>query len=225
MNTLKSFFRDEAMSGRYWHEESSRHTTANMTSSLATIRCPAFITCQTDVDSVESTTLPSMAAWESSSLEVWPHCVQQQNKNSCDLMQWSALFGNVTLHILWKMPGTSSQPEGIDEEKDSIRTIQLGESESKQKGSAQEEPNTDTATTFMGIKYLSICNNVCKLKCRVNVAWCRHAKKTSEFRLSKLSYVRTLTRKSQEKGKVQRTFFKATGNFAHWKPQSERCCM
>ena len=88
------------------------------------------------------------------------------------------------------MPGTSSKPEGIDEEKDSIRTIQLGESESKQKGSAQEEPNTDTATTFMGIKYLSICKNVCKLKCWVNVAWCRHAKKkkNSEFRLSKLSY-------------------------------------
>ena len=43
------------------------------------------------------------------------------------------------------MPGTSLQPEEIDEEeKDRIRTIQLDESESEHEGSEQEEPNTDT---------------------------------------------------------------------------------
>jgi len=43
------------------------------------------------------------------------------------------------------MPGTSLQPEEIDEEeKNRIRTIQLDESESEHEGSEQEEPITDT---------------------------------------------------------------------------------
>ena len=43
------------------------------------------------------------------------------------------------------MPGTSLQPEEIDEEeKNRIRTIQLDESESEHEGSEQEESNTDT---------------------------------------------------------------------------------
>ena len=63
-------------------------------------------------------------------------------------MQWTAI-GHVALHILQKMsspcpmPRTSWQPEKIDEEeKDRITTIQLDESESKHKGSDQEELNT-----------------------------------------------------------------------------------
>ena len=127
------------------------HDRKYKTSSLKVIRCPMFITCQTDMDfgkhhntAVEarlrkvffkSLTAPRVAG------------VQEFLRDSAmDCIVWaSGLARTPDDELPPPFPSTSVLPEDIDEEeKERISTIQLDESESRQEGSDEAEVNTTT---------------------------------------------------------------------------------
>ena len=119
------------------------------TSSLAVIRCPMFITCQTDMDFGQEhngamavrlrkfffkrLTSPRVAG------------VQEfLQTNAMDCIVWACgLAITPDDELPPPVPGTSVQQGDIgEEEKERIRTMQLNESESEQEGSEPTEPNT-----------------------------------------------------------------------------------
>ena len=127
------------------------HDRKYKTSSLKVIRCPMFITCQTDMDFGEhhntamearlrkfffkSLTAPRVAG------------VQEfLRDNAMDCIVWACgLARTPDDELPPPIPRTSVLPEDIDEEeKERIRTIQLDESESEQEGSDEAEVNTTT---------------------------------------------------------------------------------
>ena len=127
------------------------HDRKYKTSSRKVIRCPMFITCQTDMDFGEhhntamearlrkfffkSLTAPRVAG------------VQEfLQDNAMDCIVWACgLARTPDDELPPPIPRTSVLPEDIDEEeKERIRTIQLDETESEQEGSDEAEVNTTT---------------------------------------------------------------------------------
>ena len=113
------------------------HDRKYKTSSLAVIRCPMFITCQTDMDfSGEHNTAMDarLRTFFFRSLNS-PRVAGVQEflrANAMDCIIWACGLARTPEDELPPpMPGTSLQPEEIDEEeKNRISTIQLDESES-----------------------------------------------------------------------------------------------
>ena len=123
------------------------HDRKYKTSSLAVIRCPMFITSQTDMDfGGEHNTAMDARLRKFFIRSLTSPRVEGVRANAMDCIIWACGLARTPEDELPPpMPGTSLQPEEIDEEeKYRIRTIQLDESESEHEGSEQEEPNTDT---------------------------------------------------------------------------------
>ena len=123
------------------------HDRKYKTSSLAVIRCPMFITCQTDMDfgrehnGTMAVRLRKFFFKRLMSLRVAG--VQEfLQTNAMDCIVWACGLA-ITPDDELPPPVTSVQQGAIDqEEKERIRTMQLDESGSEQEGSEPTEPNT-----------------------------------------------------------------------------------
>ena len=125
------------------------HDRKYKTSSLAVIRCPMFITCQTDMDfgrehnDAMAVRLKKFFFKRLTSPRVAG--VQEfLQTNAMDCVVWAcSLAITPDDELPPPMPGTSVQQGDIsEEEKERIRNMQLDESESEQEGSEPTEPNT-----------------------------------------------------------------------------------
>ena len=124
------------------------HDRKYKTSSLAVIRCPMFITCQTDMDfgqehnSAMAARLRKFFKPLTSPLVAGVQEFLQTNVMDC--IVWACgLAITPDDELPPPMPGTSVQQGDIcEEEKEQIRTMQLDESEGEQEGSEPTEPNT-----------------------------------------------------------------------------------
>ena len=125
------------------------HDRKYKTSNLAVIRCPMFITCQTDMDfgqehnNAMDARLMKFFLKRLTSPRV-PGVQEFLRANAMDCIVWACgLARTPDDELPPPVPRTSLQPDVIDEEeKERIRAVQLDESESDQEDSAQVEPNT-----------------------------------------------------------------------------------
>ena len=156
-NTQK-FFLDEAhtkvMDPDDWKILTQGGLTAHdrkyKTSSLAVIRCPMFITCQTDMEfgGEHNTAMDARLRKFFFRSLTSPRVAGVQEflrANAMDCIIWACGLARTPEDDLPPpMPWTSLQPEEIDEEENNrIRTIQLDDSESEHKGSEQEEDSAE----------------------------------------------------------------------------------
>ena len=127
------------------------HDRKYKTSSLAVIRCPMFITSQTEMDFGQEHNTAMEARLRKFSFKslTSPRVAGVQEflrTNAMDCIVWACGLAHTPDDELPPpMPGTSLQQGEIDEdEKERIRTIELDESESEREGSEQAAPNTAT---------------------------------------------------------------------------------
>ena len=127
------------------------HDRKYKTSSMAVIRCPMFITCQTDMDfgAEHNTAMDARLKKFYFRSLTSPRVAGVQEflrANAMDCIVWAcSLAQTPDDDVPPLVPGTSLRTdENIDEDEkaDNIRAIQLDESDSEQEGSEQVEPIT-----------------------------------------------------------------------------------
>ena len=137
------------------------HDRKYKTSSLAVIRCPMFLTCQTDMDFGRDNTDAMAVRLKTFSFKrLTSPCVAgiqeflQSNAMGC--VVWAcSLAITPDDELPPPMPGTSVQQGDIgEEEKERIRNMQLDESESEREGSEPTDTNTVIEDSSVDSTYL-----------------------------------------------------------------------